>query len=86
MYVQLPVLSACTVNSHNCPVVTGCGHWRLASTVDTYYMSGVQLKRKLKYTENAGVVASWLLHHDQYMRQYYSECYNRDMHMHNLED
>ena len=28
-----------------------------------YYMSGVHLK-KLKYTEKAGVVASWLLHHD----------------------
>ena len=48
-------------------------------------MRGVHLKRKLKYTEIAGVVAGWLLHHDQYMREYYSECYNRDVQVHNLE-
>ena len=48
-----------------------------------YYIRGAQLKRKLKYTEKAGVVASWLLHHNQYVSQYCSECYNRDMH--NLE-
>ena len=28
----------------------------------------------LKCTENAGIVASWLLHHDRCVRQYYSEC------------
>ena len=36
------------------------------------YKRGVQLKRKLKCTQQTGVVAVWLLHCDQYMRQYYS--------------
>ena len=49
-------------------------------------MRGVHLKTKLKYTENGGVVAGWLLHCDQYVRQYYSECYNRDVQVHNLEN
>ena len=40
-------------------------------------MRGVQLKRELKYTEKAEVTASWLLHRDRYMREYYSEHYNR---------
>ena len=40
-------------------------------------MKGVHLKRKFKYTETAGVVASWLLRHDRYMRQHYRERYNR---------
>ena len=43
-------------------------------------MRGVHLKRKLKYTEKAGVVASWLLCTSQSMHEaiLYSECYNRD--------
>ena len=45
-------------------------------------MRGVHLKRKLRCTEKAGVLASWLLHHGQYVRQYYSECCNRDVQMH----
>ena len=27
-----------------------------------YYMTDIHLKRKLKYTEKAGVASSWLLH------------------------
>ena len=32
-------------------------------------MRGAHMKRKLKYTEKAKVVASWLLHSDQYVKQ-----------------
>ena len=39
-------------------------------------MRGIHLKRKLKYTERTAVVASWLLHHNWQVRQYYSEFYN----------
>ena len=46
-------------------------------------MRGVHLKRKLKDTEKAGVVASCLLHCSRYVRYYSSECYNRDIQMHN---
>ena len=60
------------------PEVTGCGHMRLA-TAHKSYMRGVNLKIKLKYTENAGATASQLLNHNQYMKQYYSEYYNRDV-------
>ena len=35
-----------------------------------YKLLGVHLIRKLKHTENVGVVASQLLNHNQYMRQY----------------
>ena len=35
-----------------------------------YHIRGVHLKRKLRYTEIAGVVASWLLQCDQYVRQH----------------
>ena len=57
----------------------------LLITAHRYYMRGEQLKRKLKHVEK--VVASWLQHHDRYihMRQYYSEHYNRDGLVHNLE-
>ena len=48
-------------------------------------MRDVLLKRKLKYTEKTGVVTNWLLHCDRYMRQYCSECYNRDVPVRNLE-
>ena len=49
-------------------------------------MRGVQLKRKLKYTGIAGVVATRLLQCNQSLRQYYSECYNRgECPVHNLE-
>ena len=39
----------------------------------------VHLKWKLKYTEKVRVVASQLLHCDWCVRQYYSECYNKDI-------
>ena len=46
--------------------ITGCDHNTLADTIDYIahrsYMRGVHLKIKLKYTEKAGVVASWLLY------------------------
>ena len=59
--------------------------------VELWHMRGpytyIHLNRKLKYTEKAVVVAryicSWLLHHNQYVRQYYSECYNRDIQVEN---
>ena len=80
---------------NKCPVaVTGCGHVRLAVdpqqlllvVAHRYCMGGVHLKSKLKYTKRAGVVARWLLHRDLYVTQYYSECYNRDFQVHNLEN
>ena len=40
-------------------------------------MRGVHVKRNLKDTKKAGV--------DQYMRKYYSDCYNRDIQVHNLK-
>ena len=49
-------------------------------------MRGVHLKRDLKYIKITGVVGSWLLHHNQYVRQYYSERYNRDGQVYNLEN
>ena len=46
-------------------------------------MRGVHLKRKLKYIKKAGVaaicIAAWLLHCNRYVRQYYSEHFNRDV-------
>ena len=48
-------------------------------------MKGVHLKTKLKYTEKAGVVTSCLLYYNLYVRKYYSEHYNRDVQVHNLE-
>ena len=53
------------------------------------YFRGVHLKSKLKYTEKAGLVASWLLQYiiiNNYVKQYYSEYYNRDVQMLNLEN
>ena len=45
-----------------------------------YYMSVVHLNESSNtYNEKAGMVASWLLHHDQYVKQYYREHYNRDV-------
>ena len=41
-------------------------------------------EKKAQISEKAGVVASWLLHHDRYLRQYYSECYKRDVQVCNL--
>ena len=41
-------------------------------------MRDLYQKRKL-------VAASWLLHANQYLRQYYSECYNRDIQVCNLK-
>ena len=86
VYMRSPVLSVCTANSHKSPV-TGCNCSRLAATVDhnLQVLKGIHLKRKLKYTEKAGLVASWLLDYNQYIRQYYSECYNRDIYMYNLK-
>ena len=43
-------------------------------------------KSKLKYTKRAEIVAIWLLHHDRYTGQYCSECFNRDVQMHNLKN
>ena len=63
------------------PKVTGCGHMRSATSHKSY-MRDVHLKRKqrkLKYTEKAGAAASRLLNRNQYVKQYYSECYNRDV-------
>ena len=40
---------------------------------------------KLIYTGKAEVVASWLLHCNQYVRQFYSERYNRDVQVDNPE-
>ena len=62
-------------------------HKIIAGTVD--YSSYVTMyerhtpEKKVKYAEIAGVVASWLVHHDQYGKQYYSECYNRVVQVHN---
>ena len=41
---------------------------------------------KAPYTEIAGVVYTWLLHHDQYVWKCYSECYNKECQVHNLEN
>ena len=53
-----------------------------------YYMRDVQLKNKLKYTKKVEVVFIWLLllHRDRYVSQYYSERYNRNIQVHNLEN
>ena len=37
------------------------------------------------YTGKVEVVASWLLHCNEYVRQFYSECYNRDVQVDNPE-
>ena len=66
------------------PVVTGCGHLILAATID--YRVFIHLKRKLTCSEKAGVVGTWLLYHDRHFRQYYSERYNRDIHVPNLKN
>ena len=68
--------------------VTGCGYMRIAAAHGPY-IRGVHLKRRLKYTEKAGVVASWPLQYiiiNNYVKQYYSEYYNRDVQMLNLEN
>ena len=51
-------------------------------------MRGVHLKEESSNisTEKARVVASWLLYHDRYVRQYYSEHYNRDFQVYNLKN
>ena len=46
-------------------------------------MKGAHVKKDIKYTEKAGVIA---IHHDRYMKQYYSERYNRHIHVNNLEN
>ena len=83
------ITSTCTANSHFYPLITRCGHIRLATilliTVRRSYIRAVHLNRKLKCAVKAGVVATSLLHGNQYMRQYYSEHYNRDVQVHNLE-
>ena len=75
--------------------LTGCGYMRIAAVhmriaaSHRFYMIGVHLKRRLKYTEKAGVVASWLLQYiiiNNYVKQYYSEYYNRDVQMLNLKN
>ena len=45
-------------------------------------MRGVHLTRKL---DKAGLIVSWLLHRDRYMRQYYGEHYNTDVQVHNVK-
>ena len=47
-------------------------------------MRGVHLKRKLK-SEKVTSRANWLLHSNQYTREYYSEHYNRDDQVYNLK-
>ena len=42
------------------------------------YMRGVRLKKNI---ENAGLLASWMLHSNQCVRQYYSEHCNRDVYI-----
>ena len=69
--------------------VTGYGHIRLPTTITIAhrsYMRSVHLKRTLKYIEKASIVARRLLHHNQYMRQYYSEHYIKDIQVHYPED
>ena len=46
----------------------------------------MHLKRNLKYTEKAGVVASRLLHCYHYVRKYYSEHYIKDIQAYSLEN
>ena len=75
--------------------LTGCGymripaaHMRIAASHRSY-MIGVHLKRRLKYTEKAEVIASRLLQYiiiNNYVKQYYSEYYNRDVQMLNLKN
>ena len=48
-------------------------------------MRGIHLKIN-KCIEIAGVVTSRLLYRDQYMREYYSERYNRDIQVYKLEN
>ena len=54
------------------PILTGYGYTRLAATVDymvhRFYMRGITWE----ITEKAGVVASWLLHGNQYVMQHYT--------------
>ena len=52
---------------------------QMGEQVRSTFNSGVHLN----LYEKAGVEAGWLLHHDQYLRQYYGECYNRDFHLEN---
>ena len=49
-------------------------------------MRSVHLKRTLKCIEKAGIAARQLLYRNQYMRQYYSDHYIRDIQVHNPED
>ena len=68
--------------------VTECGYMRIAAAHGSY-IRGLHMKRRLKYTEKAGVVASRLLQYiiiNNYVKQYYSEYYNRDIQMLNLEN
>ena len=46
-------------------------------------MRGVHLTTKL---DKAGLIVSWLLHRDRYMRQYYGEHYNRDVQVHKVKN
>ena len=48
-------------------------------------MNLTPFQAKLKYTGKAEVVASWLLHCNKYVRQFYSERYNRHVQVHNVE-
>ena len=49
----LPSKIPCLTVVNKCLIVTWCGHMRLAATVaHGYYMRGVHLKKKFKYTEN----------------------------------
>ena len=50
-------------------------------------MRGVHLKRKLKYTEKVGVVAAgYYITIDMQGNIIASECYNRDVLVHNVEN
>ena len=50
------------------------------------YEGCIPEKSKLRYTKRAVVVAIWLLHRYRYVEQYYSEHYNRDVQVCNLEN
>ena len=75
------------------PKVSGCGQIRLAAAYRSY-MRGIDLKRKLEYIDKAGLyqqlASCYYTAIDNniivlcntninYMKQYYSECYNRDI-------
>ena len=72
------------------PVVTECGHTRLAATVEysslILYEGCTPDKEAQIYWKSWSSSYSWLLHCSPYMKQYYSECYNRDIQLHNLKN